>query len=181
MLKSLPKNAYRFLVGKDAPEFKGTFDRATKGRDSFDENMEYSNLKDDDGNPIRRVYGQKSTDTPKQESIQYVNEVVNLDVVGESEESAQPKLQSALTPFGFKVEQALAGRDAVKIKAPDGTTAEFRLDGTEETAQSIRDFVNGKISSEAADNQSDFLKGRKSKNKKPADPNNSSGSTGGMG
>ncbi len=179
-VEEFTKNAYRFLVGKDAPEFKSTFDTATKGRGDFDANMEYSNLEDEEGNPIRRVYGQKSTDTPKQKSIQYVNEVVNLDVVGESEESAQPKLQSALTPFGFKVDQSLPLKDAVKIKAPDGTTAEFRLDGTEETAQAIRDFVNGKISSEAADNQSEFLKGRKSKNKK-SEPNNASDSGKGMG
>jgi len=185
-VEEFTKNAYRFFVGKDGPEFKQTYSSATSGRENYDSKMKYSNLTDDSGNPIRRSYGQDTSATPKQQSIQYINEVVNLDLVSESEESAEPRLKSALTPFGFKVDQAELGSNTLKITAPDGTSQKFSLDGTEEGAQAIRDFVNGKISSEAADNQSDFLKGRKSKNKKPteetpADPNNTSGSTGGMG
>ena len=193
-VEEFTKNAYRFLVGKDAPEFKGTFDKATKGRDSFDENMAYSNLEDDDGNPIRRSYGQDTSATPKQQSIEYVNEGVNLDLVSLNETEATPLLAGLLNPFGFKITEADAlSNNTIKITPPGGGQAQkFVLDGTEETVQAIRDFVNGQISNDAANNQSDFLKGRKSKNKKPSEetpsntpsntptptPTNTSGSSG---
>lgn len=193
-VEEFTKNAYRFLVGKDAPEFKGTFDKATKGRDSFDENMAYSNLEDDDGNPIRRSYGQDTSATPKQQSIEYVNEGVNLDLVSLNESEATPLLAGLLNPFGFKITEADAlSNNTIKITPPGGGQAQkFVLDGTEETVQAIRDFVNGQISNDAANNQSDFLKGRKSKNKKPSEetpsstpsntptptPTNTSGSSG---
>jgi hypothetical protein len=151
-------------------------------------------LKDKSGKPIRRSYGQDTSATPKQQSIEYVNEGVNLDLVSLNETEATPLLAGLLNPFGFKITEADAlNNNTIKITPPGGGQAQkFVLDGTEETVQAIRDFVNGQISNDAANNQSDFLKGRKSKNKKPSEetpsitpsntptptPTNTSGSSG---
>ena len=95
--------------------------------------------------------------------MQYINNGINLDVVSLNETEATPVLVGLLSPFGFKVDEADAlDNNTIKITPPSGTGAvKFKLDGTEETAQAIRNFVNGQISTEAADNQSDFLKGNK--------------------
>ena len=142
------KNAYRFILGDDGIELNRVLPQV-----NYDKNVKYNEN-------LRRNYRKETGATNKDLSGQYVDDVITTDILSLREGLVQKRLQADLAPFGFTVSIPTAPfSDRVTIKAPDGTSVPFIL-SKEGVRESMINFINGKITKEAADNQQEFLRKR---------------------
>jgi len=159
------KNAYRFILGDDGIELNRVLPQV-----NYDKNVKYNEN-------LRRNYRKETGATNKDLSLRYVDDVITSDVIALREGLAEKRLQADLGPFGFTVSVPFSpGSDRVTIKAPDGTSVDFVL-SKEGVRESMINFINGKITKEAADNQQEFLRKRYA-NDKGGDDNSSDSNMG---
>mgnify|MGYP003146134623 CR=1 FL=1 len=159
------KNAYRFILGDDGIELNRVLPQV-----NYDKNVKYNEN-------LRRNYRKETGANNKDLSLRYVDDVITSDVIALREGLVQKRLQADLGPFGFTISVPFSpGSDRVTIKAPDGTSVPFIL-SKEGVRESMINFINGKITKEAADNQQEFLRKRYA-NDKGEDDNSSDSNMG---
>ncbi len=141
------KNTYRFILGDDGIELSRVLPQV-----QYDKNVKYNEN-------LQRNYRKETGANNKQLSLRYVDDVTK-DIISMGEADAQKRLAGELAPFGIKVDEAIAGSNALRITLPDGKSERFELDGQESTLEALRTFVNTGITAESADNQQDFLRKR---------------------
>ena len=140
------KNAYRFILGDDGIALDEVLPQV-----KYNPNVKYNEN-------LRRNYRKETGANNKDLSGRYVDEVITSDILSLREGLVQKRLQADLAPFGFTVSIPFSpGSDRVTIKAPDGTSVPFIL-SKEGVRESMINFINGKITKEAADNQQEFLR-----------------------
>lgn len=141
------KYAYRFILGDDGIALDEVLPQV-----KYNPNVKYNEN-------LRRNYRKETGANNKQLSLRYVDDVTK-DIISMGEADAKKRLAAELAPFGIKVDEAIGGRNALRITLPDNKSERFYLDGTEESLQALRTFINTGITADSADNQQDLLRKR---------------------